>query len=130
MVASAVNVLWGGGLAGVGFAPEQGAAIDQYVQSNVAAVGSILSNTTSSPADIVVLTSVASNNNGLKLRRGNYSRRQIVINATSTTANIYPAAGTSGSINNRAAGTAISLASGQAGLFIELTSNQHWAIIS
>ena len=99
-------------LSGVGFAPEQAELVALRVQSGVAATGAAIATGQTVYADVVHIGSVGGGNTGIIIRDGNaFARRQVIINATATTAKIYPP-DTTCSLNNLAAGSSIDLASG------------------
>lgn len=112
-------------LCGVGFAPEQADLLALRVE-NVIATGSVLSQAATSVADVVKITSVGGGNDGFKVRDGNaFSRRQVVINATSTTLKLYPPS-SSASLNNQSAGDSVSIASGVGAAIDTLSETLFW----
>lgn len=107
----------------LGVPAEVADALSMGVQSAIPALGTTYAGAQTSTADVVYISSTASNNAGLVLRNGNnYLRRQIVINAGVSTLTVYPYTGI-GSINNL---SSVTLASGTMAMFVGLTSSQHW----
>lgn len=115
-------------LCGVGFAPEQAEYLTLRVASAVAATGSVLSQAATNNADIVYIGSVhVGTNDGFMIRDANaFSRRQVVINGTSSILKLYPPSA-SASLNKQAQGASFSLASGIAAEIDAISSTEFWA---
>lgn len=109
-----------------GFVAAQADAIQDSIQSNVTAVGSLVADAATSVADIVLIGSAATGNTGFQLRKGNgFKKRQVVINMGPGTATIYPPTG--GIVNNT---TSTTIASGVQAVFnsVDLAGLQYWKL--
>lgn len=109
-----------------GFSAMQADELQDSIQSNVAALGTVVASAVSSLADIVLIGSAGTGNTGFQLRTGNgYKKRQTVINMGPVSATIYPPTG--GVVNNT---SSVSLASGVAAVFhsVDLAGLQYWKL--